>query len=270
MTIDYLSYSQCKSYASCPRSWYLGKLRLAEEKQTWYIPMGSAVHDMIEYHLGEPGQAMPSAESFFYHLIEKQLLIEPDTSTWLYSGPEDGPYVKERALQHVKDCFEKALSFLSELDVWEVEYELKGDLPGCEVPIKGFVDIIAEHPKKGLVIIDWKTGTTKPDNFQLETYAALLKVTGEYQDNSFQGRYAMLSPAYKSVTRYVDLSGIEPERVGKKYQEVYDQMKRKIYRADPNHFKCNYCFQQDNCLLNAGPTERSEYYDRSEQDGIPY
>lgn len=276
--MDYISYSQYKSYTSCPRNWYLSKIRKAEEKQTWYLPMGTAVHNMIEAYLGSPGgRAKPhkiEATDFFYPLIHKQMLIEPDTSKWLAGGPADNPLVEKKALQRVTECFERAVQELEDIEVWEVEYDASGRLPGLEVPIKAYVDIIGEHKKKGPVIIDWKTGSTKPNNFQLETYAALLGRTGPrfthplVEEKGWQGRYVMLAPGAPN-TRYVDLSKVDPAEVGKKYQAVYDQMKAKVYKANAG-FDCRFCFNQENCLANKGETPRSLYYDRSSRDGIPY
>lgn len=268
--LDYLSYSQYNTYSKCPRSWYLSKLRKAEDKQTWYIPAGSAVHDMIEAHLKPDYSKNWTAEEFFYPLIEKQLLIEPDTSKWLAGGPKADPVVEGKALQLVKDCFEKALEYLDEIDVWEVEYDAGGRLPGLEVPLKAYIDIVGEHKKHGPVIWDWKTGSTKPGNFQLETYAALLK--GRYRQGSgpmkLKGRYVMLAPG-KPNTRYVDLSKVDPIAVGKKYQVVYEAMQAKKYPAYAG-FDCGFCFNQDNCLVNAGMTKRAIYYDKSEEDGLPF
>ncbi|QIA28845.1 hypothetical protein [Streptomyces phage JXY1] len=49
---------------------------------------------------------------------------------------------------------------------------------GCEVPVKAFIDIVGEHKKHGPVIVDWKSGKSKPkNNLQLETYAVLLNTS---------------------------------------------------------------------------------------------
>lgn len=271
MTLDYISYSQYKSY-SCPRNWYLSKIREAEAKQTWYIPVGSVVHDGIEARLkGEPFDLTRR----FYDLIEKQMAIEPDTSKWLAGGPKDNPVVEGLALQLARDCLDKAGEELEQIDVWEVEYDASGNLPNLEVPVVAYIDILGEHKKKGLVIFDWKTGSTKPDNFQLETYQALLlesKKFGWDLTNERQlpvhGRYVMLAPG-KPNTRFVDLSKVDPAEVGKKYQKVYDRMKQKKYEANAG-FDCKFCFNQDNCLVNAGMTQRALYYDKSEEDGLPF
>ena len=267
MTLEHISYSQYKSYTSCPRSWYLSKVVQAEEVQTWYLPIGTAVHSMIEYHLDSGTSRVPTAEEFFYPLVEKQMLIEPDLSKWLAGGPEDRPIKEELALEQVRVCFEQALEELDEVDVWEVEYDASGRLPSLEVPIKAFVDIVGEHKKrKRPTIWDWKTGSTKPDNFQLETYAALMG--GKNMGSNWQGRYVMLAPGTPN-TRYVDLRDVNPAEVGAKYQEVYEKMQQKIYKAKPG-FGCRYCFNQENCLANKGPNPRTQYYDRSAEDGIPY
>ena len=271
MTITHLSYSQFNSYQRCPRSWYLSKVRGGEEVQSWYIPIGSAVHQKIEDALkGGPERPM---EDYFYPLITKQMEIEPDLTKWLAGGPEFAPITHEKALQRAVECYEKAVRELEDIEVWEVEYDASGRLPGLSVPIKAFVDIIGEHKEKGPVIWDWKTGSTKPDNFQLETYAALLMEVGYGHGGNmigqWQGRYMMISPTYTSQTRYVDLSKVDPAEVGAKYQKVYDRMQALHYETKAG-FNCKFCFQRDNCLVNAGVTPRSTYYDRSADDGYPF
>src|SRR5258707_15588115 len=165
--MEHISYSQYNSYTRCPRSWYLGKVAKAEEKQTWYIPIGSAVHEAIENYLLYPSKPN-DVEWIFYKLVEKQMLIEPDASKWLHGGSDAEPIVEGLALKRAQDCYEKGLEFLTDIDVWEVEYDATGNLPGLDVPVKAFVDVIGEHKKHGPTIVDWKTGTQKPkDNFQL-------------------------------------------------------------------------------------------------------
>lgn len=267
MIPTHISYSQWKTYTSCPRQWYLSRLKGGEEKQSWYIPIGTVTHEAIEARLkGEPFDTTKR----FYELVEKQMRIEPDLSLWLAGGPKDAPITHEKALQRAVECIEKADDYLSDLDIWEVEYNASWRLPGLEVDCKAFIDIIAEHKKKGPVIVDWKTGSTKPDNFQLETYAALLRCNDSlpYTLEDFHGRYVMLAPQ-ASNTRFVDLSEVDPAVVGLKYQLVYSRMKEKLYQANAG-FGCKFCFQAENCLVNKGITPRTEYYDRSSEDGFPF
>lgn len=264
----HISYSQWKSYSSCPRSWYLARLKGGEELQSWYLPIGTVVHDAIEARLkGEPFDFTKE----FYGLVQKQMLVESDLSKWLAGGPADSPITHGKALQRAVECYEKACEELEQVDVWEVEYDASGRLPGLSVPIKAFVDIIGEHKKKGPVILDWKTGSTKPNNFQLETYQALIdfnKFDVAWGGLPKWGRYVMLAPG-SANTRYVDLSKVDPEEVGKKYQDVHDRMQEKLYQANAG-FGCRFCFQQENCMVNKGINTRTAYYDKSSEDGHPF
>jgi RecB family exonuclease len=271
-----MSFSALSRYEECPRSYYLGKVKNAEEKQTWFFPIGSAVHNMIEAVI--PGMIKgkdtitPKAEDFFYPLIEKQMKIDPEDVNWLAGGPKDDPVFRDKALDLVKRCFENALAFLEDIDVWEVEYDATGMLPGCEVPIKGFIDIVGEHKKHGPVIVDWKSGKQKPKTaLQLETYHALLMENdspGNYQHvGDFVGLWAMLNPD-AAKARPVEFKE-EPSALGARYQKAYEDIKGRKWKA--NHgFHCRFCTQSPNCLIEAGPTQRALYYDKSEEEGYPF
>jgi CRISPR/Cas system-associated exonuclease Cas4 (RecB family) len=249
----------------------LSKVVKAEEKMTWFLPLGTAVHTSVEKYLAT--SEVPKFEDIFYPLIEKQMLIEPDLSKWMSGGSQSDPIIKGKAVQLGKDCVEKALTFLDDIDVWEVEYDASGNLPGLVVPLKAFVDIIGEHKKHGPTILDWKSSASKPkDNFQLETYAALLEHNAfkhaMYTTDEFTGLWAMVRPT-ASKARPVDLSKVNPSEVGAKYQAVYEAMQKKIYKTQQS-FNCKFCFHQENCLLIAGRTDRAVYYDRADKEGYPF
>jgi CRISPR/Cas system-associated exonuclease Cas4 (RecB family) len=247
-------------------------MKEAEQKQTWYLPIGSAVHVAIEAHLkGEPYDL----DQIFYDLIKRQMAIESDTSSWLHGGSDDEPVVEERALKRAQECLEKGLEFVKDIEVWEIEYDASGSLPGLSIPIKAFIDIMGGHKKYGPVILDWKTGRQKPkDNFQLETYQALLLEREWLKDytsgkqHTFTGLWAMLAPQ-ASKARPVDLSNVSPKDVGAKYQAVYEKMQQKLYPTQAG-YNCRFCFHQENCKLNAGRTPRALYYDTAEEDGYPF
>jgi hypothetical protein len=226
---------------------------------------------MIEDHLDPEHTGPVCAEAHFYPLVSRAMKREPDTSQWMFSKDGEGnPLVEERALEHVKMCFERAVEILDGIDVWEVEYDASGFLPGCEAEIKAFVDIVGEHKKrKKPVIVDWKTGKHK-DRFQLDTYAALLGQDGNgLGRHKFEGYFAMLAP-WAPQSRYLDLSAVDPAEVGAKYQDTYESMRAKIYSTTNTEAVCGFCFQRDNCLLRSDDRERAEFYDRSSEDGFPF
>lgn len=241
--------------------------------------MGTAVHTIIEKFI-ETGE-VPEFEDVFFPLVRAQRKIEPDTTQWLAGGPKDAPFMGQKVVDMGKQCVENALKILEKVTVYEVEYDATGRLPNLEVPVKAFIDIVGEHEDLGPVVLDWKTSASKPKNdLQLRTYSALLRVPAldgndhpftEHGSTKFNGYWAMLRPDASPKTekaRFVDLSEIDVEGLGLRYQAAYDKMKNKEYPALSSF--CNFCTQQPNCLAQSGPTERATYYDKSETDGIPF
>lgn len=266
----HISYSQYSTYKKCPRSWYLGKVIGAPERPAWYTIIGTVTHLAIEDHLDGHVLGVQSVKQEFNRRVMKAREAEPDTDQWMFSMDGDGnPLVKERAFEHVRVCFERAVEFLEDIDVWEVEYDASGHLPGCDPEVKAFIDVIGEHKKHGPVIVDWKTGKSK-DRFQLDTYTSLLESNnGEYQNLNFKGYFAMLAP-WAPQSRFTDLSDVVPAEVGAKYQKVYNQMKARLYKTTHAEAVCGFCFQRHNCLVRSEDTERATYYDRSAEDGLPF
>ncbi len=274
----HLSYSALSAYEECPRSYYLSRVKNAEEKQTWFFPIGTAVHQMVEAYLEDPLHTK-GAEDFFYPLITHQLSIDKDDVNWLAGGSADNPVIRDKALEQVKRCYEAALTFLEDIDVWEVEYDATGRLPGCEVPIKAYIDIAGEHKKHGPVLLDWKTGKQKPKtNLQLETYAALLtqpSISGadhpftEHGSLKFTGLWAMLNPDASKARPIKDLYTQDASALGARYQAAYDDIRAKKWKANAG-FHCKFCVMAPNCLIEAGPTKRANFYDKSDQDGYPF
>lgn len=264
MELEYLSYSQVNTYLDCERAWYLGKIQKAEELQTWYLPTGSAVHQLIEDHLKGAPERGP--QEIFYSLITKQMEIEPDLTTWLAGGSAQRPTTGDLALQQVIDCFEAAKVYLSSVvPDGPPEEDISGNLPGLEIPIRAFVDLVVLEDGVRTVV-DYKTGKSKPkNNFQLETYAALYQVHGRPTP---RGKFLMLNPAARKA-RPVDLSKIDPLEVGQKYQQIYDRMKTGAVPARKK-FGCKWCFQSANCTTYVGRTERAEYFDVLQEGYFPF
>jgi putative RecB family exonuclease len=260
----HLSYSAVNQYEDCPRAWYLKYARKAEPRQTWFFPMGTVVHESVEAHLG--GLEVPKFEDLFYPLIEKQMLIDPNHADWLSAGPFGDPVQGDKCVELGKKCVENAIKFLDDIDVHEVEWDASGMLPGCEVPIRGYVDVLGEHKKHGPVIVDWKSGKSKPkNNFQLETYAALLQ---PHDSQYVKGLWAMVHPD-AAKARPIDLSQVSREELGARYQKAYEGMRKKVYAAH-DAFRCTFCIMQDNCAVKSGDNERTRYYDDAASVGFPF
>lgn len=272
---EYLSYSALNTYEECPRAWYLSRLKRAEPKQTWFFPVGTAVHTAVEKHIA--GEDF-SVKEIFYGLIREQLKADPDDVNWLAGGSAEEPAIRSRALAQAEACTENAIKFLEDLDVFAVEHKIQVHFPGCEVPVLMYLDVVGEHKDHGPLIVDWKTGKTKPKSpLQLEVYKAGILL--DYRDWNgyrspveFDGWWGMVNPnttAKTARSRKVDLQSVDVGALGARFQAAYDNMKRKLYRANPG-YGCKWCVQAPNCNIESLGSERANYYDKSSEDGIPF
>lgn len=267
MELEHMSFSALSRYEECPRSFYLGRVKRAEEKQTWFFPLGSAVHESVEGYI-ETGD-VPQFEDLFYPMIERQLLIDPVDVNWLAGGSQDDPIIRDKAVQLGKRCVENAVKYLEDIDVWHVEYDATGTIAGCEVPIKAFIDIVGEHKKHGPVIVDWKSGKTKPKTpLQLETYGVLWN--SQFPDDMIDvGLWAMVNPDAPNARPIKGLTKVDASALGARYQKAYDAVKARKWQA--NHgFHCRFCVMAPNCLIESPGTARAMYYDKSDEDGYPF
>ena len=279
MKLEHMSYSALSRYEECPRSFYLGKVKLAEEKQTWFFPLGSAVHQCVEDYL-QTGD-VPEFTDRFYPLVEKQMKIDPVDVNWLAGGSQDDPIIRDKAVEVGKRCVENAVKFLDDIDVWEVEYDATGMLPGCDVPIKAFIDIVGEHKKHGPSIVDWKSGKQKPkSNLQLETYGVLLNTSTPLSGNDHPftehgsikfdiGLWAMVNPDAPNARPVKGLTEVDASALGARYQAAYEKIQEKKWQANAG-FHCRFCVMAPNCLIESPGTKRATYYDRSEDEGYPF
>lgn len=218
----------------------------------------------------------PSFEERFYPLIEAQMKIDPIDVNWLAGGSPDAPIMRDKAVELGKRCVDNAIKFLDDIEVWHVEYDATGMIAGCEVPVKAFIDIVGEHKKHGPVIVDWKSGKSKPkNNLQLETYAVLLNnndhpFTGKAALAAFDvGLWAMVNPDAPNARPVKGLTEVDASALGARYQAAYDRIKERKWQANAG-FRCRFCVQAPNCLVEAGPTKRARFYDKSDEDGCPF
>jgi len=257
VTLDHMSYSTYNTYDMCPRSMYLGKVKRAWSRGAWFFVTGSLVHEAVESRLkGEDYDT----RSNLYRLVAEQMETDPDVDNW-HSGTYLGePAAKENALKLADDCITEAYRWIDEefTSITMIEMDLSGFLPGCEVEIKGYADVLGEHKKHGPCTVDWKSSAQKPaNNFQLETYRALELMQGI--DRYKTGLWAMLRPG-TSRARPVDLSKVDPAEVGAKYQKIYDRIKSGIFPTQAG-WACKICVQDVNCALKAADKQRSRFYD---------
>lgn len=270
--IEHLSYSSLTTYDKCPREFYLSRVKRAEALPGWYFIVGSTVHEAIEMHLLGTEAASVAVEPRFMRHVEESMDVEPDVSKWSHATDSDGPVIEERALQLAQVCFDRALEYLEDFEVWAIEPDITGYLPGCTMPIKAYPDLVGEHKKHGPLIVDWKTGKTRGNRFQLETYNGLIR-HGSHDNKAmhpkantvFRGQFVMLNPAASSSRPL--LLKETPESLGEKYGRIEERVRKGVYPAMPG-YACEWCTMKPNCSTMSGANKRTAYYDTPTKDGL--
>jgi hypothetical protein len=259
--IPHLSYSSVNTFDRCPKQFELGRIMNAQPLPAVYFALGTAVHEVTE----EIDRGFSGADSSFvdkyYREISEGLQLEPDISKWL-AGGSDGPLAAaELALETGPRCIENWKGFTSEVfQVTDIELDVTCRLPGMYLKTKGFVDRVGEHEEHGTMIIDIKTGKTKPKDKgkQLGDYAALLAAsTGQVIT---KGAYYMAQEG--RLSKVYDLSEHTPESLGSANIDKLREMNRSDFEAKVE-YTCRFCTQQLNCYAYSGDTARTRYYDRS-------
>jgi RecB family exonuclease len=228
MFVKQISYSGKNFYDRCPYSYYLVYERGYKGKSNIYMVRGRAVHKMLEYWIQKKKE-----------LQDEERLVELVTIKEVINGGIALTEKEQRGLiMNVWDSYRMGRDLLKKEKLSnELKIEYKFRYPLEEgFNITGVIDLYDEE--KG-IIIDYKTGTTRPDDKQLYLYG-----------------YVMRGLAYKVKSCWfvmVDKGEIEkfPFNIGKG-NLVLREMVKTVEKINNNEFEpnirnCRSCTVQDVC-----------------------
>lgn len=189
------SVSQFNTFLGCGEAYrlkYVDKPDIPPLPAAW-LAQGTAYHETM-YDWEESGRSplMDLAEVFHRHYdtqIEKMKLEQPELRLWLKAPSkkteQDILERRERGLQQVQayvDYAEENDFAFAELDEWTLGLEVPFEVTLGSVLIKGGIDQIrkvADDPRKGVHVVDLKTGNRESATIQLGTYkVAVEKIFG--------------------------------------------------------------------------------------------
>ncbi|GEB50408.1 RecB family exonuclease [Streptomyces cacaoi] len=175
------SYSQVSQWYRCGHQFYLSRIKRASEIQAAWFAHGLAVHYAAE-QWETSGRTLP-LEEVHRHFDEKYTreiararAVEPDERQWFSSGPYAG----------IEDIHRRHIIGLNQVTAYVDYYQAHPDevpWPGADsietefalelggVKVVGFIDLVVDHPRKGVVVRDTKTGQKPTEHTQLELYA---------------------------------------------------------------------------------------------------
>ncbi|MFF3555360.1 RecB family exonuclease [Streptomyces tsukubensis] len=184
------SVSQVKQYEQCPHGFYLARIAREPELQAAWLAQGVAVHAAAEEwersgRTMSVGQTQEVYGRVYTRMANEALEAEPTEAGWQASGPYEGFTDLERRWHLGREQVEKYVAWYTkhpDEQVWKSQagvpaIEQRFDIEVGGVAVVGFIDLVIDHPKHGLVVRDNKTGAIPKmnDTFQLDTYALALK-----------------------------------------------------------------------------------------------
>ncbi len=172
-----LSYSQIRSFRTCPLRYRFVYLHRMPERQTPESSLGRSLHKAVEIFF-RAGGARPMPLPILLQEFEGNFETDGfDGPQALRAARTEGRAILERFWNHETQNFRRPVA---------VERRFRVDVGG--VPVNGVVDRIDRLPDGSLEVVDYKTGvrqsgTTEDDvadNLQLAIYQ--LGVAGAYRE----------------------------------------------------------------------------------------
>ncbi|WEB38749.1 PD-(D/E)XK nuclease family protein [Streptomyces yunnanensis] len=250
---EHYSVSQYTTYAQCAHQWRLQRRERAPQRQAAWFEHGKAFHAAIEQYERHGRTLGPeTVVGFFEHEydmgIEAALDREPEPYMWMAGGrtkPETD--IKRRldvGAQQTRDYITWAQQ--SPDRIWTtpdgraaIELEFRLDLDG--VAVVGFIDQIVEHPERGLVVRDLKTGTTR-SLFQLATYKIAIEELYGVEVN--YGDWYMAKTG--GLSEPVDLRYVTRDWLAEQYSMLDRGIKNEVFIPNPGSH-CFACTVKPSC-----------------------
>src|SRR5690606_37391468 len=242
-------------------AWWLEKVVRAPGRTAAWFHHGTAVHSAIEEweragRISDDG-AVEIFVNEYDQLISQHKQSHPDLSLWLRGRGSTEKDIETRRTKGV-DQVEWYTQFAKESD-FEV-WKLPDGSPAIEVPFEiqlgcvtvvGYIDVVWQWPDGSIEPVDYKTGTSDQDPYQLALYRVALEEL--YGVSITHGRYVKLA---KKTADPIDLTHPAYSRVW--LDNLFADFKYKVEMSDERPtitpklgktgIDCFTCTQKDNCL----------------------
>lgn len=263
---EHISHSALNNYLRCGKAYELGKLGV-EEKPAWWLIGGSAVHKATEWI--DKGVWDGSPELAFITAFQNEIVQAqqswPNADEWRKAGFGARAQGYEHWMQQGPRYVEQWASH----NAWfsEIEYDVSTTLPSG-IKIKAYVDRVEVSPE-GVMVIDLKTGSARPDSDQQLGIYSVLTLHKLNQDPKYTVPDMRLGHQLLGAYNYMfkddefyemDVSNWTLDTVDEIAKEWYNGISSGVFL--PNRGKqCGTCGVAQACYLQSGDTDVSRRYD---------
>jgi len=220
----WLSKSSINTFTQCPYKWKLIYIDKLKSKPAPAMLRGSKIHSNIEHYYNN------------VEIVDNKIVVKHELGE-LGMFPK---FVERRIENSIDENGNVDLKYFKPLC-----QELK--VSNEDMKVRGFIDAVFINPKdQGLIIIDWKTGKYRPENFsgyrfELAVYSELYRlqtgVTPKYWGIYFVDHDKLFFEEVKEVSI---------KAMYKKVDRVRDQIASGDFKCKPS-ILCKWCDFSDKC-----------------------
>jgi len=234
--LDHLSYSSISTFLACPESWRRKYIAKEPTVSSPALIFGSAIHNTVEQYVQVGGDLL----SIWGEKWGAQLEKDGASVLWGMETPDES-YNKGVKVLSDKDI---AVA-LKEIKPRQVERKVELRVPGVEIPIIGYIDIITEDG----VVCDLKTSAKSwtsaraKDELQPIFYLMSLNQAGEKVNWKFRHYVLTTLKSPRLDVFDTERSPAEAFFLINIIQQVWLAIQSEIFIPNPGSWKCSpsYC-----------------------------
>ena len=259
----HLSNSQLNDYARCGKAFELRRIQKAPATYSWWLLGGIAVHEALQawneaWHQGEIISDIRSLYTgIFDRLYADAVQTHGDPDAWRSGGrktdPQTHDWWRENGVPQVAGWANFAVEHDYKPAVFDgvpaIEFSVAA-LYGEHSPVevKGFIDLVAQTPDGGLVMIDFKTGSRAVTTAQqMGLYACSMELLG--LPRPAVGSYWMTRK--DSFGSFFDLNKYTYKYFDETFRQLRLGIQEGIFIASLGDH-CRICDVADACFANNG------------------
>lgn len=256
------SFSQIKSYNTCPYQYKLANILKIPQKSNATFSFGTTMHNTLYkfYEQVQEMNAMKQDSLFGGVIVEKkgkgikvpplETLLELYEQTWIPDWFTDKTQREEyykKGLKVLKDFYKANDGQWTVPVVLEKGFKIK---IGSYI-LSGRLDRVDQLADGTLELIDYKTGKVKEkvsgdDKDQLLLYQMVTQTMPEYVHLGKTGKLTYYYLEHGVRTDFIGKPA-DLEKLQEKIIETVDQIQKKDFPATPSKFICDHCEYKDIC-----------------------
>ncbi len=243
----YISYSQIRTYRSCPKQYYFRYVENIETPINDKIFVGIVFHDAVDFHIKNQinGSLLSKGETSDY--FTEIFNTKADSSEIIWSESREKSF--RRGLAFINYFIKNMVSSIKPM-MTEKEFECA--LPDSDVRLKGIIDLVEED----FSITDFKTTTAKWSKdrvnksfLQMCIYKYLFEesIGGHIKELKFKIIYSKTASKIKHQEHSLLSENVDMDKVFEIINFVIDNIEKGYFNKSEGYI-CNFCDFKDICF----------------------